>query len=198
MKDKAMNRFFALMIVVCAALSSGNAWAGPITEGQARNIAANFMASHAIPATNLRMAHKAPKLNAPATNANAAYYAFNASHGGFVIVAGDDRVPAVLGYSDKSAFDPQDIPEAMQAMLEGYAAQIDALDHGAKAEPHFVNCNAIPPLFGGNNISIFINFNQSEYELRFVFITNCCRFRVRLFPNIINVIATPIPRSAYA
>jgi hypothetical protein len=146
MKDKAMNRFFALMIVVCAALSSGNAWAGPITEGQARNIAANFMASHAIPSTNLRMAHKAPKLNAPAANANAAYYAFNASHGGFVIVAGDDRVPPVLGYSDKSAFDPQDIPEAMQTMLEGYAAQIDALDHGAKAAPHFVNGNAIAPL----------------------------------------------------
>ena len=80
MKNKAMNRLFALiMIVACAALTGGNAWAGPITEGQARNIAANFMASHAIPATSLRMAHKAPKLNTPATNADAAYYTFNAS-----------------------------------------------------------------------------------------------------------------------
>ena len=147
MKNKAMNRLFPLiMIVACAALTGGNAWAGPITEGQARNIAANFMASHAIPATSLRMAHKAPKLNAPATNADAAYYTFNAPHGGFVIVAGDDRVPAVLGYSDKNTFDPQEMPEAMQTLLEGYVAQIDALDRGGKTAPHFVNGNAIAPL----------------------------------------------------
>ena len=124
MKNKAMNRLFALiMIVACAALTG-----------------------HAIPATSLRMAHKAPKLNTPATNADAAYYTFNASRGGFVIVAGDDRVPAVLGYSDKGTFDPQDMPEAMQTLLEGYAAQINALDHGAKAAPHFINGNVIAPL----------------------------------------------------
>ena len=142
-----MYRYSALIIlVVCAALTSGNTWGAPITERQARNIAANFMASHAIPASNLRLSHKAPKFNAPATNADAAYYAFNSSRGGFVIVAGDDRTPTVLGYSDKSNFDPQDVPEAMQAMLEGYAAQIAALEDGAKAAPHFVNGNAIAPL----------------------------------------------------
>ena len=135
-----------MILVVCAALTSGNAWGAPVTEGQARNIAANFMASHALPATNLKMSHKAPKLNAPATNAQAAYYAFNSPRGGFVIVSGDDRVPAVLGYSDKSTFDPQNVPEAMQTLLEGYAAQIDALDHGAKAAPHFANGEAIAPL----------------------------------------------------
>ena len=134
------------MIAVCAALAGGNAWARPVTEAAARSIAASFMASRAIPATSLRMAHKAPRLNAPATNADAAYYTFNAPHGGFVIVAGDDRVPAVLGYSDKNTFDPQDMPEAMQRLLEGYAAQIDALDHGAKPAPHYVNGNAIAPL----------------------------------------------------
>ena len=134
------------MIAVCAALAGGNASARPVTEAAARSIAASFMASRAIPATSLRIAHKAPRLNAPATNADAAYYTFNAPHGGFVIVAGDDRVPAVLGYSDKNTFDPQDMPEAMQRLLEGYAAQIDALDHGAKPAPHYVNGNAIAPL----------------------------------------------------
>ena len=134
------------MIAVCAALAGGNAWARPVTEAAARGIAASFMASRAIPATSLRIAHKAPRLNAPATNSDAAYYTFNAPHGGFVIVAGDDRVPAVLGYSDKNTFDPQDMPEAMQRLLEGYAAQIDALDHGAKPAPHYVNGNAIAPL----------------------------------------------------
>ena len=134
------------MIAVCAALAGGNASARPVTEAAARSIAASFMASRAIPATSLRIAHKAPRLNAPATNADAAYYTFNAPHGGFVIVAGDDRVPAVLGYSDRNTFDPQDMPEAMQRLLEGYAAQIDALDHGAKPAPHYVNGNAIAPL----------------------------------------------------
>ena len=60
---------------------------------------------------------------------------FNGTGGGYVIVAGDDRVPAVLGYSDQGTFDSQDIPEAMQELLEGYAAQIEALSHGAKAAP---------------------------------------------------------------
>ena len=84
-----------------------------ISENQARNIATRFMASHHMPSTNLRMAHKAPGLNAPSKSSeNASYYVFNnVQAGGFVIVAGDDRSPAVLGYSDKGTFDADHLPE---------------------------------------------------------------------------------------
>ena len=134
------------VITLMCLLAITTAWAKPISESQARSIASAFMARHEMPSSSLKMAQKAPKLSAPATDENAAFYAFNASRGGYVIVAGDDRVPAVLGYSDKGTFDPEDVPEAMQELLESYVAQIDALDSGAKAAMHLVNAAPIAPM----------------------------------------------------
>ena len=134
------------LITLMCLLAITTAWAKPISESQARSIASAFMARHEMPSSSLKMALKAPKLSAPATGENAAFYAFNASRGGYVIVAGDDRVPAVLGYSDKGTFDPEDVPEAMQELLESYVVQIDALDSGAKAAMHLVNAAPIAPM----------------------------------------------------
>ena len=132
--------------MMCLLAITTAAWAGQINESQARSIAATFMARHKMPSSNLKMAMKAPRLNAPATSDKAAFYAFNATRGGYVIVAGDDRVPTVLGYSDKGTFDPQDVPEAMQELLESYVTQIDALEYGAKAVQHLANADPIAPM----------------------------------------------------
>jgi len=125
-----MSRFRTLLLLMCLAVSA-TAWAELINENQARAIAAEFMTSRSIPATGLRIAHKAPRMNGAAGQA---YYVFNAggSNQGFIIVAGDDRAPSVLGYSDKGTFDGNNVPEAMQELLEGYAAQISMLDEGAE------------------------------------------------------------------
>ena len=49
----------------------------------------------------------------------ATYYLLNASDSkGYVIVAGDDRVPPVLGYSDQGTLSG-DLPEALQQWLDG-------------------------------------------------------------------------------
>ena len=133
------------IITVMCLLAITTAWAEQVSESKARNIAARFMASHAVPSTNLRLAQKAPRLNAPAASGDAAYYVFNASRGGYVIVAGDDRAPAILGYSEHGTFDAQDVPEAMQALIDNYAEQIDALGHGAKAALH-LNAAPIAPM----------------------------------------------------
>ena len=138
-----MNRFYSLLLVVLLAITSGTAWAGSVTESQARRIAAEFMTSHQLSSSSLIVAKKAPRMNAGGDKA--AYYVFNANRG-YVIVSGDDRTPAVLGYSDKGTFDAQDIPEPMQYLLEGYAAQIEALDQGAKAAPMVTAGAAISPL----------------------------------------------------
>ena len=121
-----MKNFKSLLMLMCLAVTV-TAWAESINESQARTIASRFMATHAMPSRTLKMAHKAPALSATAGTDKAAYYVFNSSERGYVIVAGDDRAPAVLGYSDQGTFDVNDIPEALQFMLEGYAAQIDAL-----------------------------------------------------------------------
>ena len=139
-----MKNMRNILVMMCL-LAIGTAWAVPINENQARSIASNYMSSHAMQATNLKMAHKAP-LKGLNANENAAYYVFNATSGGFVIVAGDDRAPAVLGYSDKGTFDAEAVPEAMQTMLEGYTAQITALGQGAKPAPRLTANSAIRPL----------------------------------------------------
>ena len=136
-----MSRTRTLILLTCLAVMS-SAWATSVNENQARRIAANFMASHAMPATSLKIAHKATLTGSE----KAAYYVFNANRGGFIIITGDDLTPAVLGYSDKGTFDPQEIPEAMQDLLEGYAAQIEAISMGANPAPMTRSGAAIRPM----------------------------------------------------
>ena len=61
------------------------------------------------------------------TEANA-YYIFNVEDGGFVIVSGDDRMPDILGYSDKGNVDMQNIPCNMEWLMSCYAHTLDSLD----------------------------------------------------------------------
>ena len=144
-----MKSFKTLLLMMCLAVTV-TAWAESVNENQARTIAARFMASHGIPSATVKMAGKAPGMNTKAGVDQAAYYVFNGAGRGFVIVAGDDSAPAVLGYSDQGTFDEQNVPEALQFMLEGYAAQIDAIARGAKAEPQLRNGGAIKPLVTAN------------------------------------------------
>ncbi|MCR4993888.1 MAG: C10 family peptidase [Bacteroidales bacterium] len=66
---------------------------------------------------------------ASATHENSPYYIFNVSgNDGFVVVSGDDRTPAILGYADEGAIAEASMPEALQALLDGYAEQIAWLD----------------------------------------------------------------------
>ncbi len=54
------------------------------------------------------------------------YYVFNRGNdAGFIIVSGDDSAEDVLGYAEKGSFDPDNIPDNMQAFLKGYEEQID-------------------------------------------------------------------------
>ena len=126
----------------------GSAWGASITENQAREIATSFMATHSMPSASLKMAHRAPLMSAAMPTAKAAYYVFNTQQAnrGFVIVAGDDRVPPILGYSDNGSFDAADVPEAMQEWLDGYALQIKAISEGAPAESRDVQRSAIEPM----------------------------------------------------
>ncbi len=146
-------------------MAISTAWAMPINENQARSIAASFMASHAMHSPSLKMAHKAPMAKAAGAD-KAAYYVFTGNQGGYVIVAGDDRAPAVLGYSDDGTFDSQNMPEAMQYMLEGYAAQIEALATYAKPARLLTSAPAIRPLVKaawtqGNPYNILLPFITS-------------------------------------
>ena len=139
------NRLF-LIALLCALMVCPSR-AATINENQARQVAANFMSAHLKNARggSMRLAHKAPSINAAATSP---YYVFNVggSDDGFVIVAGDDKVPQVLGYSDAGSFDVGSIPEAMQELLDSYADQIAALGVGGTLATHINSARTIRPM----------------------------------------------------
>lgn len=88
-----------ILVYSTAFLMTLIAQAGKVTPKIALQKAQAFMPHQA---QNLRLvAHGEGK--------NPAWYAFssdNCQHGGFIIMAGDDRVSQVLGYSDEGTFDP--------------------------------------------------------------------------------------------
>ena len=121
---KSLLSFLLLMLcVVCAV-------ANPVTPEQAQQKAKAFLAKRGMAASaTLDLAYQgkqqAHQNGAPAKDA--CYYVFNNGHNaGFVIVAGDDCAEDVLGYATDGSFDADNIPENMQAFLQGYAEEIAA------------------------------------------------------------------------
>lgn len=66
------------------------------------------------------------------TLGNDSYYVFNNDAGGFVIIAGDDAVAPVLGYTSTGAFDANNLPEGLKDLLKSYEQQIAALGKNYK------------------------------------------------------------------
>lgn len=90
-------------------------FAGEVTETEALQKAQQFMQGKQFKQRNLR--------RAPST-AGGAYYVFNVENkGGFVIVAGEDRMPDILGYSEKGNFDLTKAPDNVKWLM-GYYAKI--------------------------------------------------------------------------
>lgn len=66
-------------------------------------------------------------------------YVYNIGDG-FVIVSADYRAKPILGYSTEGSFDPQDIPEGIQELLNGYCDEIAAIrQHVAEPDAQLRN-----------------------------------------------------------
>lgn len=95
--------------------------AGEVSVDRARTIAEKFLAQSpatrtASPQLALRWTGETP---ATATRAavEPAFYVFENAGGGFVIVAGDDCIEPILGYSHESGFDPDRMPDNLRAWM---------------------------------------------------------------------------------
>lgn len=117
-----------LFFTVCVLMSlSMDISAEQVSEAQARSIAAQFMVQKKIGT----VATTAPKMLRGKDSALPALYVFNAEKNqGWVVVSGDDRTCQVLGYSDSGSYDPNNVPENMQAWLDQYVEEIVMLDEG--------------------------------------------------------------------
>lgn len=138
-----MKKLFLSAVCLAAVLT---ATASPVTKEQARQQAASFLmkknGARRMPAKDVSL-----RLTDAADIANGAVYTFNVDNGaGFVVVSGDDRTPAILGYADHGAVSQSDMPDNMRAWLDNYAQQIALLDSKAAAPRHTVQGTAIEPL----------------------------------------------------
>lgn len=52
-----------------------------------------------------------------------AFYVYNASGGGFMIVSADERMQPVLGYADNGSFNTDSLPPNVKAWMAGYVAE---------------------------------------------------------------------------
>ena len=113
-----------------------------VTEQAARQAAARFFADKATRFT--ASAGQTPPVLAY-TAQNNRFYIFNrAQAGGFVIVAGDERLPQVLGYGTTGAFSPSNIPVAMQDWMDEMNREISYLQSHSGATVHFPVKRATP------------------------------------------------------
>ena len=118
------------VFIALAFLGVSTAVAAPVNVNQARAIAQQFMGtpqfspgtSGAVPQTiTLSYVAKTTK------QMNACYIFNRGTDGGYVVVSGDDRTPAILGYSDNGSFNYDDIPCNFEWWLSQYVQEIGAL-----------------------------------------------------------------------
>jgi hypothetical protein len=119
-----MKKYFVLTMMLVLSVVAG---AKSITRQQAEQLARQFITQQGMyGALSQAEPHQArARALLKGSSQDGCYYVFNiGSNEGFVIVSGDDRSPAILGYSDKGGFDMDRLPSNVAAWLESYADQI--------------------------------------------------------------------------
>lgn len=139
------------LLVLLLALGYSPLQAKRITQWQAQQQAYSFWGK--------QMPQKAKAKSRTATTASPsdAYYVFNNDAGGFVIIAGDDAVTPVLGYTSTGAFDAENLPDGLKDLLKSYERQIAAL-----GDNYVANQTATRAAFTGEKLLKTAEWNQSN------------------------------------
>ena len=115
-----------LLFLVCSSMSSNRVFAYPITRQQALQNVEGFLAAKGKTMRTPSLRH-AP-MQKGTTASDESLYVFNIGDDeGFVIAAGDDCVPAILGYSDRGTFNGDSLPVNVKSWLDGYSEGIRRL-----------------------------------------------------------------------
>lgn len=137
------------LLVLLLALGYSPLQAKRITQWQALQQAYSFWGK--------QMPQKAKAKSRTATTASPsdAYYVFNNDAGGFVIIAGDDAVTPVLGYTSTGSFDAENLPDGLKDLLKSYERQIAAL-----GDNYVANQTATRAAFTGEKLLKTAEWNQ--------------------------------------
>jgi hypothetical protein len=134
-------RFRSAWLLLLALLGTVRpALGAAVDEDMARTVAQRFLAAHAgsfvsIQPGDLQLAYSMVDTAVGQQGTVVYFRVFNAVPHGFVIVAGDDLVTPVLGYSTEGSFPSGTLPRNVAKWLEGYQHEIRAaLDAGGPAD----------------------------------------------------------------
>lgn len=100
------------------------AGAAVVTPDMAARYAGRFMGMSTLPVQEKSGAQMAAGRDG---EQDAAYYVYNNPDGGWVIIAADDRINPVLGYSDKGSFSLENMPDNLKWWMEGLAGTVEEL-----------------------------------------------------------------------
>ena len=117
---------FVVLMLGCFMLQ-----ARPVSEQTARNLAQSFVVA------NFEFTRQSTDLQLVKTayseRGEACYYIFNVGETGFVIMAGDDCVRPIIGYSEQGVFNPDDMAPALAYYLEQQCRYIDKAAKGTQS-----------------------------------------------------------------
>lgn len=168
-----MKKIYCILFFLITTVSSV---ANPVTSERARSHAIAFLKAHGAAGLAASM-EQTGRAVLKTSGSNAPYYIYNVGDAeGFVVVAGDDRVPAILGYADSGTLDMDNLPVNVAAFLDSYAAQIKSLGNKSEAKKTAAATEqktAVAPLLATywgqrapfNNNLPEITYNGSTYNL---------------------------------
>ena len=96
--------------------------AGVVTPERAARYAESVLGMSSTPVAEMGSHNRTASRNG---SQDPEYYVFNNPDGGWVVIAADDRVTPVLGYSDKGKFRVDDMPDNVSWWMDGVAKVID-------------------------------------------------------------------------
>ena len=144
-----------ILFFIAVALATLQMSAADVTVSQAQAAANAFLTKQvkagrlkASAASNLRLVKAEASVARPTA---VDYYIFNSTKS-YVVVSGDDLAPQILMYGEEGSLDMDNVPPAMQWLLNKYKYQIDGLKAGTMVPvkmPKFAT-TAVAPLVKAN------------------------------------------------
>ena len=122
-----MKRIYLNLLMLMMVLSIN---AAPRSLNQARTIALNKAAMLGVDVTSTSKGIKRSmiKPNRQTQTSDESFYVFSGTQGkGYIIIAGDDRMPDIVGYSTNDSFDSNNLPEGFKAFLQLYDETLAAV-----------------------------------------------------------------------
>ncbi len=163
---------FTISLILLFALSLG-LYAGHVQVNDAQTVCKNYYWENSRTENPITYDAIVPELFATKTlNGNDLYYVFNINRNdGFVIVAADDDVTPVLGYSTTGTWTGRDMPPSLEMVLNSFADQITAvigqsLDGGKEIDDQweqYSKFNPAPPSPKSVSPLLTTTWNQNQF-----------------------------------